>query len=245
MTQIIFDWTSITRQSIINHLRPLRYILKQKSLTVDFLYEIFSKRLKEKYPVSTKKIKRVKSVSGKVSIGGRYYPEEDKNNKKCIYIIFSFNLRDSYINITGPIFNRMLALIADTMMHELVHMKQYRKRNFQYLNEDSKYASKNLRGSWQNYYGQYDEIDAHAFNIACELFTKFKDNDKICDFLNYNKNSKTLYTFATYLRHFDNNHDNNIIKLLKNRIRYYLPYAKIGKPFKRLPKIRISIDTPN
>lgn len=236
MTTILYDWAAVTRQDIIDHLRPISYMLTNQPLDIDYLYDIFSKKLKEKYPVSTKKIKRVKSMTGKMSIGGRYYPCQDKVNKKSIYVIFSFNTRDSAITITGKTFNRLLALIADTIMHEMIHMKQYRKRNFQSLDQSRVYAAKDLTGTWQRYYGQYDEIDAHAFNIACELINKFKSIDIIRDFLDCNKQSNTLYMFATYLQYFDNNHDHKIIKLLKKKIRHYIPYALIGKPFKRLPR---------
>jgi hypothetical protein len=237
MSHHLYDWSSVTRHSIVKHLRPLRKALHKKTIDVDILYQLISRKLKEKYPVSTKKAKLAKSPGGRIAIGGLYYPSEDKIKKRCICIVFNFNKKDSEIHITGKIFNRILTLIADSILHEIIHMRQYRRRNFYPLPDSKMYASEGLIGVWQRYYGQHDEIDAHSFNIACELIESFTEPEKIKKFLKSNTCGKSCNLFNTYIKYFNNNHSHPVIKALKKKVLHYVPYAVVGKPFKRASEL--------
>ena len=70
-------------------------------------------------------------------------------------------------------------------MHELIHMRQYRRRKFKVLPDYASNADKTEQRDEQSYLGNSDEIDAYSYNIACELMDKFKyDTAKVVNYLN-------------------------------------------------------------
>ena len=128
----------------------------------------------------------------------------------------------------------MCRLFADTMLHEIIHVRQYRTREFKDIPgyESTAYYARDRKE--QEYYGHKDEMGAFSFNIACELYDKFgEDFDTAKRYLDSNlaKRAKKS-SYHKYLKTFDWNHNHPVIRSMKKKIIRNLPYAQIGKPFR-------------
>ena len=120
-------------------------------------------------------------------------------------------------------------------MHELIHMRQYRRRKFKQLPTYNSTAEKTEQREEQTYLGCSDEIDAYGFNIACELLWKFKnDKDKVIAYLNEDQKGKRRKhdSWRMYLKAFNHDHEHPIIKRVKRKVVRYLPNALYGKPYR-------------
>jgi hypothetical protein len=142
---------------------------------------------------------------------------------------------DSSVNLTKQRFNKLCYTIADTILHEIIHMRQFRRRKFKNLPDYPSNASRSAQREEQSYIGNSDEIDAYSFNIACELMDQFNNDQlKIIKYLNLDqKGSRANFnTWKMYLRAFDHEHDHPIIKRVKKKVIRYLPLAEVGKPYR-------------
>lgn len=230
-----FDWSSLTRYGIANLMWELKDdIINRPYPILNFHNKIF-RHLKKVIPVRSKKSFSPKVEEGFVYVGGCYWSDYDMQKKKCIEIIFEYRSDTNYINLNSKKYWNMCLSIADAILHEIMHMRQYRRRNFKVLPDYESNAEKTELRQEQNYLGCSDEIDAYSFNIACELFEKFKGNKKqIIDYLNQNqKNKKRKHnSWRMYLKAFEHNHDHVIIKRVKKKVVHYLAAAELGKPYR-------------
>ena len=129
----------------------------------------------------------------------------------------------------------MCTTIADTLLHEIIHMRQFRRRNFKQLPDYASNAEKSELREEQEYLGCSDEIDAYGFNIACELMNKFgKNNIQVVNYLNENQKSKKRRpnSWRMYLKAFEHDHNHPIIQRVKKKVVRYLPAAEVGKPYR-------------
>jgi hypothetical protein len=230
-----YDWSYLDRQLVMAFFEMSRNNTIEVTHTPGSLANEFRKIFNFfEVPVKVK-VKRGKEVKqNEVHVGGCYYVYDDKKSKKSIEISFHFNPLTEHVTLTPKRHRRVIRTISDTVMHEIIHMRQYRRRNFKDIpgyNSTAEYAR--LRNK-QNYLGHNDEIDAYAFNISCWLIDNFKNKKDMVEYLNKDHSDKRRMetTFVWYLKTFDHNHNHRVIKKLKKKIMYYLPYAELGKPYK-------------
>jgi len=231
-----YDWSALDRDLIINKIKKAgRHIIGQP-LTPQQISKIFRKQLREAdIPINIKTSFDQNTDPGWIYLSGWYDSVKDKKNKKFITIILHFNATEKILNLTYNKFRSRCVLMADMIMHEIIHTRQYRRRKFKDIPGYSSTAELRKRKTEQEYLGHYDEIEAYAFNSACELSQIFKGNRK--DIINYlNKDLKdnrfVLTWFRNYLKTFDYNHNHRVIKNLKKKIIYFLDYVELGKPYK-------------
>ena len=146
-----------------------------------------------------------------------------------------YNPIDEVLKINKSRFWRICMGFADTMLHEIIHMRQYRRREFKQLPDYASNASRDSQREEQSYLGCSDEIDAYGFNIACELLDKNNTNLKaVIKHLNIDQKGlrKKYDSWRMYLKAFNHDHNHIIIKRLKKKIIRYLPAAVIGKPYR-------------
>lgn len=104
---------------------------------------------------------RDKTLADEVFYTNGYYdPEEDRANECPIELIITHNF-DSDILWYPSHSTQLLVQIFDTTVHELRHMRQYRKRKFK--------ASVARGNNHEEYLSDPDEIDAYSISIATEL----------------------------------------------------------------------------
>ena len=128
----------------------------------------------------------------------------------------------------------MAIRFADVFMHELIHMRQFRSRNFKAIPGYQSKAELARDRKEQNYYGDRDEMGAYAFNTACELLDRFGYNPtRIIRYLDGFECSRHKNSWwYQYMKTFDWNHNHPIIRRMRNLVLRQLENAYLGKPFK-------------
>ncbi len=230
-----FNWSLLTRDALFCMLNNIQGKVVDKRLSVEKLHDIMGKHIKQHLPIKIKMDRDPKNDKGYVYVGGTYYSISDKQETgRYIEIIFSYNSNQQYFKLSRHRWLRLCTLFADTMLHEIIHCRQYRSRNFKaipgYLS--TAYYARDRKA--QEYYGDRDEMGAFAFNIACDLYDRFEnDFDSAAKYLDsnqYKRHKRT--TFYKYMETFGHNHNHPIIKKIKRKAISQLPNVEFGKPFR-------------
>jgi hypothetical protein len=228
------NWSALDRYSLYSYFYSLHQRVVGKKLTPDQIHRLISKHIKSLLPVRIKKHIDAKILQRHIYIGGVYYSGHDQKDKPAIEINFSYHPFDEHLKMTEYRWRRMSLRFADTLLHEIIHMRQFRARGFKELpGYQSTVASAKDRKQ-QEYYGDRDEMGAFAFNIACEMIDRFGyEPTTIKKYMDTNRATrhKNSWWFA-YLKYFDFDHDHKIIRRMKRKILTQLENAYIGKPFK-------------
>jgi hypothetical protein len=234
MAQLPFDWSELTRSNLYSMFYSLRNELVGRNLSPNQIQKRINKHIKAHLPIKMKKCIHTPTTKGFVFMGGVYYSLLDRKGLPAIEVNFNYNPSDAKLRLTQYRFKRMAIRFADVMLHEMVHMRQFRARNFKSIPGYQSTAELTKDRKKQEYYGDRDEMGAHAFNTACELVDRFGyDPTTIGHYLDSNdcrkhKNS----TWCDYLKTFDWNHNHQIIRRMRNLIMRQLENAYYGKPFK-------------
>lgn len=230
-----FNWSLVDRYTLYSMLHSMQGKVVDQRLRVEQLQSLMSKHIKKFLPIKVRIERCPKNDKGYVYVGGAYYSILDKGGKsKYIEIVFSYNTEQKWLKLSRHRWQRICLLFADTMLHEIIHTRQYRSRAFKAIPgyQSSAYYARDRKE--QEYYGDTDEIGAFSFNIACELMDKFGKNAsaaaKYLDSNLYIRNKRT--TFYKYMKTFDHNHNHPIIKRVKKKSLSYFVNAQMGKPFR-------------
>ncbi len=234
MSRKPFNWSLLDRQSLYSMLYGLKPFIVGKRLDVKQIQKLLSAHIKQYMPIKVVMAKCPTHEIGLIYIGGTYYATADIDGNRQVEIVFSYNTNSTTIKLSDTRWSRMCNLFADTILHEVVHMRQYRTRDFKQIPgyESTAYYARDRKA--QEYYGHRDEMGAFAFNIACELYDRFDDDfDAAKKYLDSNLAKRSKKTcWHKYLKTFDWNHNHPVIRSMKKKIIRNLPYAQIGKPFK-------------
>ena len=238
-----FDWSILDRTLIIDIVGYLGAELIGKSVpVVDFTPNIRSLFRSLDFPINIRTCYGKKTETDSVWVGGLYDSSKDQTNNISIYLLLQFNPLQRQIKINKLNFKRMCSTIADTILHEIIHMRQYRRRNYVDIIGYHSTAQSGRQRAEQVYLGHDDEIDAYAFNIACQLVDRFlDDHEETVKYLNSNQMDKRKKTtsFKMYLEAFDHDHGHKVIRKLKKKIINYMPNARdFGKPYKTTDWLR-------
>jgi hypothetical protein len=229
-----YNWSEWDKPTIIGMVNVVRDRLVNQTLTVREFHNILSKHIKKYMPIRSRKSHELQVEPTFVWVGGVYHTDYDKEHQKSIELCFAYSLADQRLTMNSRKFTRLCARIADVLLHEIIHMRQARKRNFKNLPGYSSTAESTKQRQEQEYLGDNDEIDAYAFNMACELNERFHGNmRRIVDYLNdEQKGKKRNYdVWRTYLKAFEWDQNHRIIKRIKKRSIYYLSRTQVSKPF--------------
>jgi len=234
MAQLPFDWSELTRSNLYSMFYSLNSDLVGKELSPSQIQKRINRHIKAHLPVRVKKCIYAPTTPGYIFMGGVYYSSLDARYKPAIEVNFNYNPDDKKLKLTQYRFKRMAIRFADVVLHEIVHMRQFRARNFKSLPGYQSTAELNKTRKEQEYYGDTDEMGAHSFNLACELLDRFGYNPgQIGCYLDSDqcrrhKNS----TWHSYLKAFNWNHNHAIIRRMRNLVMRNLENAYAGKPFK-------------
>lgn len=231
-----YNWSDLDRYTLIEKLSIAAPEVVDRTLSPTEFSKIIRSCLRS-YEIPLKLVSTFnkETMRNWVYVGGLYDSWKDVKNKKSISIELQYKSNNAKIKISARKFKRISTLIADTIMHEIIHMRQYRRRKFKAIPGYESTASSGRKRAEQTYLGHSDEIDAYAFNIACSVYDKYGTNSKkITKYLNGNFDDKRVEetSYKMYLTAFDHNHNHKIIKKLKKRIIYYMPNTESGKPYK-------------
>jgi hypothetical protein len=231
-----FDWSALDRNLIAGMVNFASESTVCKSLSpVAFATKIRKIFRFFEVPVKVRSVYNSVTDKNSVWVGGLYDSVADKQHKTAITIALQFN-SNLTLTVTQKHFQRLCFNIADTVLHEVIHMRQYRRRGFKDIPGYESTANLARKRNEQTYLGHDDEIDAYSFNIACQLLERFKgDKLKIINYLNKDLQDKRLKKdgYRMYLEVFDHNHGHRVIRKLKKKVINYLPNAvEIAKPYK-------------
>lgn len=230
-----YDWSLLDKYVLYDFFQEISPLVVGQTLSVTQFHTRISRYIKKHLPVRISKNYNPKVDRGTACIGGLYYSELDRKKQKCIEICFVYNPSDKEITYTQRRFNRMCNVLVDSILHELIHMRQYRRRNFKEIPDYESTAQRTKQRVDQSYYGCPDEIDAYAFNITCELLRHFdEDPKKVERYLSKNYPDRKIksHCLKEYLRAFSWDNDHEIIRKVKARAIRYLPNAVVGKPYR-------------
>jgi len=229
-----FNWSLLDRNNLYTMLYELKPYVVGHRLAIKDLQKLLAAHIKWHLPIKVTLKRDPSHEKGLVYIGGAYYSSNDIEHRRHVEITFSYKDTDATIKLSDNRWDRMCRLFADTMLHEIIHVRQYRTREFKDIPgyESTAYYVKDRKE--QEYYGHKDEMGAFSFNIACELYDKFgNDFDAAKKYLDSNlaKRAKKS-SYHKYLKVFEWNHNHPVIRSMKKKIIRNLPYAQIGKPFR-------------
>jgi hypothetical protein len=229
-----FDWSELDRESLFTFMHSIRRDVVNKSLRINKFQNIIIKHVKNLLPIRSCKTIDDKINVKQVFVGGAYYNDYDKRKLKSIELCLGYNTLDRYIKLNHNQFIKFCRNFADTILHETIHMRQFRKRRFKLIPLYNSTAERSEQRREQSYLGDPDEIGAYSFNIACELHDKFNGNTKkIVGYLNESRKSnlRGYNLWHVYLKAFEYNHNHTIIKRIKKRVMYYISRNQTNKPF--------------
>ena len=230
-----FNWSVLTRDALYGLLNSIQSKIVDHNLAVEDIHSILSKHIKKYLPIKVRLDRDIKNDKGYIYVGGTYDSTIDKADKtRYIEIIFSYNPDQKRLKLSRHRWQRLCLLFADTMLHEIIHTRQYRSRKFKAIPGYQSFAYYARDRRKQEYYGDRDEIGAFSYNIACELYDRFSTDfgaaAKYLDSNQYRRHQRT--SFYRYMEAFNHNHDHPIIKRIKRKSLSQLPNAEIGKPFR-------------
>ena len=235
MARRAFNWSALDRNMLYSMLYELKSKIVDKRLPIAEIISIVSKHVKSHLPikVTSSRFKPVKP--GEVWIGGAYHSYLDNlGNKRFIEVELVFPTAADTMKTSLYRWERMCRLFADTVLHEIIHTRQYRARNFKDIPgyESTAYYAKDRRE--QEYYGHRDEMGAHSFNLAQELIDKF--GFEISDIKEYLDSPVPKRvrpnSWGRFMKAFEYDHSHPKVVQMKRKIMTQLENAYLGKPFK-------------
>jgi len=233
MDPATFDWSQFTRQALYNALLEHTAILGNKQILIRDFQKCLRKFFKQ-YPIRVKNARNKKVAASEVYVGGGYFMDDDYDGLTPIEIVFNFCPKQTHVDIDQTNWQNICLLITDVVLHEIIHLKQYRARKFKTKFGYASNAEDPEQREQQEYLGDVDEIDAFAFNLACELWDRFGDDfEQSMNWLDSELwLEDTKSQFYHYMAAFDGDHTHPIIVKLKRKTLAYLPNIDIDKPFR-------------
>jgi hypothetical protein len=229
-----FDWVELTRNGIIGIVQQSLSVIPGPLPVMDFHKRVID-CLKKHIPIRvSKKFVPNALKAGQVAISGYYHLDHDAAGNKPIELIFFYHSQDDHIKLNRKRINNIGALAADTILHEIIHMSQFRKKNFLVCSEYRSYARRVKTREAQEYLGKFDEIDAYAFNIVDELADRFgTDRSRIVAYINSDQRYRRQRnnSWLIYIRAFEHDHNHPVIRRLKKRVVKYLDRIHTGRPY--------------
>ena len=228
------NWSALDQDTLFSYFYSLRSKVVGKSLTPDQIQRLISKHVKPVLPIRIKKCIDPKIEQSYIYTGGMYHSYDDMKGRASIEVNFSYHPGDERLRLTDYRWKKLSKRFADVILHEIIHMRQFRARGFKALPGYQSTAASGKERKSQEYFGDTDEMGAFAFNIAQQMINQFGyDPASIKHYLDSNdaRRRKTSWWYD-YLNTFDWNHDHKIIRRMKRKILTQLENAYIGKPFK-------------
>jgi len=235
MARQAFNWSQLDRSMLYSMLYELKPRIVDKRLPIGEITSIISKHIKRHLPLKVTSNRHSPVKSGEVWIGGAYHSYLDHiGNKRFIEVELAFPTKSQTMKTSQYRWERMCQLFADTVLHEIIHTRQYRARNFKDIPgfESTAYYAKDRRE--QEYYGHRDEMGAHSFNLAQDMIDKFGwDTRAIKEYLDSPVSKRVRPNgWGRFMKAFEYDHTHPKVIQMKLKIMRNLENAYSGKPFK-------------
>jgi hypothetical protein len=235
MAREAFNWSVLDRNMLYSMLYELKPEIVDRRLPIGKITSILSKHIKAHLPVKVTSNRHTPVKKGEMWVGGAYHSYLDNQGKKrFIEVGLVFPTTANTMKTSLYRWERICTLFADTMLHEIIHTRQYRARNFKDIPgyESTAYYVKDRKE--QEYYGHRDEMGAHSFNLAQDMIDKFGfDTTAIGIYLDSSVPKRARPNgWGRFMRAFEYDHSHPKVIQMKRKILTQLEYAELGKPFK-------------
>lgn len=235
MARQAFNWSLLDRDTLYSMLYELKPEIVDRRLTIGEITKQLSKHIKGHLPVKVVSSRYKPVKPGELWIGGAYYSHLDKSKKKrFIEIELAFPTTADTMKTSNYRWERICTLFADTVLHEIIHVRQYRARNFKDIPgyESTAYYAKDR--AMQQYYGDRDEMGAHSFNLAQDMIDKFGFDTKAITLYLDSPIPKRVRPngWGRFMKAFEYDYNHPKVRQMKHKIMTQLENAYYGKPFK-------------
>jgi len=235
MARQAFNWSLLDRDTLYSMLYSLKPEIVDRRLPIGEITRQLSKHIKQHLPVKVRSSRYKPVKPGELWVGGAYYSHLDKAKKKrFIEVELAFPTDVQTMKTSLYRWERICTLFADTVLHEIIHTRQYRSRNFKDIPgyESTAYYAKDR--AMQEYYGDRDEMGAHAFNIAQDMIDRFEfDPRAIKEYLDSPVPKRVRPNgWGRFMKSFEYDHYHPKVIQMKRKIMTQLENAYYGKPFK-------------
>lgn len=235
MSRKAFNWSLLDRATLYSMLYKLKNELVDKRLPIEKITSILSKHIKHHLPIKVTSSRYREAKKGEIWMGGVYHSDLDrKGYTRFIEVQLAYPETVQTMKLSEYRWARICTVFADVVLHEIIHTRQFRARNFKPIPmyQSTAYYAKDRKE--QEYYGDRDEMGAHSFNMAQDMLDKFGwDTKSITEYLdNTPKRIKRPHGWQRFLKTFDWDHNHPKVRQMKRKIMNQLEYAQIGKPFK-------------
>ena len=235
MARKAFNWSLLDRETLYSMLHQLKSELVDRRLPIDEITRLISQHVKCHLPIKFKSSRYKPVKKGEIWVGGAYYSDLDKKGRKRfieVEMVYPPNISTMKMSISR--WERVCQLFADTVLHEVIHTRQYRARNFKDIPGYQSTAYYARTRKEQEYYGDRDEMGAHSFNLAQDMIDKFGFDPKAIKIYLDSKVPKRVRpnSWGRFMKAFEYDHNHPKVRQMKRKIMNQLEYAYTGKPFK-------------
>ena len=235
MARKAFNWSMLDRNVLYSMLYKAKKDIVGRRLAIDEITSIIAKHIKSHLPVRVTSSRHKEAKGTEIWCGGMYHSDYDqKGYSRFIEVQLAYPPDIDSMKVTNYRWSRICTVFADIVLHEIIHTRQFRARNFKAIpmyQSNAQYAKERKE---QEYYGDRDEMGAHSFNMACDMIDKFGwDTRAIKDYLDAPlPNRQRLPMWHRFLKAFNGDHNHPKVRQMKRKILKQLEYAYNGKPFR-------------
>lgn len=161
-----------SRKLLLSILEETRPHVVNKVLTVGEIIGGLGEFIGSNFRVDVTHAETVEVELNDIELNAYYDSGLDEYGDIPIELYLLTNPHDSFIILSDEEFDIIMRRIADSLIHEVIHMKQSRARDFLEVDDMAYTQVDDEVEEAQLYLGAYDEIDAYGYNIACELLDR-------------------------------------------------------------------------
>ena len=161
-----------TRKEVLEILKDLEPKIVNQFYTIDELIQEYGYFIGSRFNVDVKHAEAAQVDHNDIEVNGFYDGGLDEGEETPIEIFLVTNPLQDIMVIDEEQFLSIGRRIADTLSHEVIHMRQYRARNFLEVEtvQYKEIETEEEENKW--YLSSPDEINAYAYNIANELLER-------------------------------------------------------------------------
>ena len=162
-----------TRKEVLDILEDIKPKIVNQFLSVDELVQDLGVFIGERFNIDVKHAEAGQVDQNDIELNGYYDGGLDEVGDTAIEVYLITNPMQDVIIIDAEQFDIIARKIADTLSHEVIHMSQFRARDFLEV-ERIEYSDieEDEEEDERGYLSSPDEINAYAYNIANELLEK-------------------------------------------------------------------------
>lgn len=156
-----------TREQVREICQQLEPKVVDQVFLINDLVDLIGRFVSRKFRVTTLHAQAFEVELTELNINAFYDPERDELGKNSVELVLVTNPNDRHLILDRALWNLFVNRLADSLAHELIHMRQARSRDFLFV-ESRAYREMEIDENL-SYLSDLDEIDAYAYNIATEL----------------------------------------------------------------------------